>query len=64
MAIGVALSGLIFNSIFHSLSGGVPLEVYRPELKAAFMTAFRWAILAGELTGCLMTTVKSPPGNA
>lgn len=52
MALGVALSGLIFNSIFYSLSGGLTLNVYKPELEAVFMTAFRWAMLAGGLVAC------------
>ena len=52
MAIGVAQSGLIFNSVFYSLSGGLTLNVYEPELEAAFMTAFRWAMVVGGLVGC------------
>lgn len=52
MAVGVALSGLIFNSIFHSLSGGLTFNVYKPELEAVFMSAFRWAMLAGGFVAC------------
>ena len=58
MAVGVALSGLIFNSIFHSLSGGLSLNVYKPELEAVFMTAFRWAMLAGGFVGCTGVVVS------
>ncbi len=63
MAIGVAISGLIFNSIFHSFSGGLELHNYRPELEPVFMTAFRWAMLAGgfvALTGMIVSFSRGP----
>jgi hypothetical protein len=47
MAIGVALSGLIFNSIFDSQNGGPALKEYGPDLETVFPAAFRWAMLAG-----------------
>ena len=58
MAIGVALSGLIFHSIFYSLSGGLTLKVYKPELEAVFITAFRWAMFAGGLVACIGVVVS------
>lgn len=47
MVLGVVLAGLIFNSIFHSLTGGLSLKVYSPELEPHFMTAFRYAMVSG-----------------
>lgn len=49
VVVGVALAELIFNSIFRSLSGGLSLKVYQPELEPIFMAAFRYAMLAGSL---------------
>jgi len=63
MVIGIALSGLIFNSIFHSLSGGLTLNVYKPELEAAFITAFKWAMLSGGLVagiGVVVSFLRGP----
>jgi len=47
MVIGVALAGLVFNGVFGRLSGGQALSVYRPEMEAAFMQAFRTAMQVG-----------------
>ena len=47
MVLGVALAGLVFNSIFNSLSGGIYFKVYMPEQKNAFMTAFQYAMVSG-----------------
>ena len=61
MVIGVALSGLIFNSIFHTLTGGFSLKLYKPEMEAFFMTAFKWAMLAGGIvagTGVIVAYLR------
>ena len=47
MVMGVALAGLIFNSTFRHLSGGVDLKVYSLSLEPFFMAAFHRAMLAG-----------------
>lgn len=47
MVMGVALAGTLFNSIFHTLSGGLSLKVWRPELEPIFMEAFRYAMISG-----------------
>ncbi|MDX9786233.1 MAG: MFS transporter [Desulfobacterales bacterium] len=47
MVMGVALAGLIFNSVFSKLSGGHSLAAYGPDLQAPFMAAFRQAMVAG-----------------
>lgn len=47
MVIGVALAGLIFNSVFRNLSGGFGLKVYRPEMEPYFMAAFQTAMRVG-----------------
>jgi len=63
MVLGVAMSGLIFNSIFHSLSGGLTLKVYKPEMEVFFMTAFKWAMLAGGIvagTGVIVAFLRGP----
>jgi len=63
MVLGVAMTGLIFNSIFHSLSGGLTLRVYQPELEAFFMTSFKWAMLAGGIvagTGVIVAFLRGP----
>ncbi len=63
MAIGVAISGLIFNSIFHRLSGGLDLHNYSPEFEPDFLTAFRWAMLAGgfvALAGMAVSFLRGP----
>jgi len=63
MVLGVAMSGLIFNSIFHSLSGGLTLKVYKPEMVVFFMTAFKWAMLAGGIvagTGVIVAFLRGP----
>ena len=63
MVLGVAMSGLIFNSIFHSLSGGLTLKVYKPEMEMFFMTAFKWAMLAGGIVagiGVIVAFLRGP----
>ncbi len=63
MVLGVAMSGLIFNSIFHSLSGGLTLKVYKPEMEVFFMTAFKWAMFAGGIvaaTGVIVAFLRGP----
>jgi len=47
MVIGVAMAGLIFNHTFHSVSGGLSLKIYRPEMESYFMTGFQYAMRAG-----------------
>ncbi len=51
MVIGIALSGTIFNTVFHALSGGRLLKVYTPALQPIFMTAFRYAMMSGVVLG-------------
>ena len=53
MVLGVALAGAIFNSTFHSLSGGLSLKSYRPPLEAIFMDAFHYAMLAGGILAAI-----------
>jgi MFS family permease len=63
MAIGVAQAGLIFNSTFYRLSGGLSLRVYRPDLESFFMAAFRNAMLAGgivALVGVIIAYFRGP----
>jgi len=57
MVLGIALSGTIFNYTFYRLSGGLNLKVYQPEMEAIFMTAFRYAMLAGALSGGIGTVL-------
>ena len=47
MVLGVALAGLVFNSIFSSLSGGFRFKDYVPEQESVFMTAFQYAMASG-----------------
>ncbi len=49
MVMGIALAGTIFNSVFYSMSGGLSLKVYQPEMETIFMTAFRYAMLTGSV---------------
>ncbi len=63
MALGIALSGAIFNSTFHTLSGGLSLKVYRPELEPIFMEAFRYAMIAGTIVagiGMILAFLRGP----
>jgi len=59
MVIGVALAGLIFNGIFHSLAGGLSLKVYHPDLEPHFMTAFRYAMMSGGFVAAAGAAVSS-----
>lgn len=47
MVTGVALAGLIFSTLFSSLSHGASLENYMPEMEPAFLMAFRRALIPG-----------------
>jgi EmrB/QacA subfamily drug resistance transporter len=49
MVTGVAMAGLIFNVTFFTLSGGLTLKVYRPELEPFFVAAFQKAMFAGSV---------------
>lgn len=63
MVIGVALAGLIFNSVFQAMSGGFSLKVYRSELEPFFMASFRYAMLAGGILaglGVLIAFLRGP----
>jgi EmrB/QacA subfamily drug resistance transporter len=53
MVLGVAMAGAIFNSRFYTLSGGLDLKVYRPELEPVFMSAFRYALCAGGIAAAI-----------
>jgi MFS family permease len=46
MVLGIAMSGAVFNMIFHGITG-TGLKNYTPAMQDAFMTAFRTAMLAG-----------------
>ena len=61
MVLGVALAGLVFNSIFNDLSGGLSFKVYVPEQKSAFMTAFQYAMVSGAVVtgvGVIVTFLR------
>ncbi|WP_373498657.1 MFS transporter [Desulfococcus sp.] len=63
MVTGIALAGTLFNSVFYSLNGGLPLTVYRPELEPVFMAAFRFAMMSGVAiggAGILVTFLRGP----
>ena len=49
MVIGVAMAGLIFNTTFYRLSGGMHCSAYHADLEPVFMTAFGHAMAAGGL---------------
>jgi len=49
MVLGIAFTGSVFNNVFYSLSGGLSLKVYRPELEPFFMEAFHYAMVFGGL---------------
>jgi len=53
MVTGIALSGSIFNSVFHTLSNGLRFRVYEPETEMIFMEAFHLAMLAGAFLAAL-----------
>jgi len=56
MVIGIAIAGTVFNTVFHTLSGGVHLKEYLPALESAFMPAFRYAMLSG----CMVVMIGIP----
>ncbi len=58
MVIGVALAGLVFNSIFYSLTGGLSLKEYLPEMEPSFMTAFKYAMMSGGMVTAVGSVVS------
>ena len=63
MIIGVALAGAVFNSSFYTLSGGVSLTVYRPELAPIFMDSFRYTMTTGgavAVVGMILAFLRGP----
>jgi len=61
MVLGIALAGTIFNSVFHSLSGGETLRNYRTELEPVYMAAFHQAMMAGGMVagiGILISFIR------
>ena len=63
MVIGVALAGAVFNSSFHTLSGGLNLKVYRPELAPIFIDSFRYAMMTGgcvAMVGVILAFLRGP----
>ena len=63
MVLGIALSGCIFNNVFYTLSNGLNLKVYTPELKPIFMEAFSYAMMAGGIVsgiGVIITYLRGP----
>lgn len=63
MVLGIALAGTIFNSAFYHLSGGLHLKVYKPEMQTIFMTAFKYAMLAGSVSAAVGMFVAFLRGN-
>lgn len=66
MVIGVTLAGLVFNSVFHSLSDGLSLKEYLPEQESHFMTAFQYAMTAGGIVvaiGAVVSYFRGPDHN-
>lgn len=53
MVIGVSIASVIFNSIYHEMTGGETLNQYRPEFEDAFMHAFRYAMMSGAIAAFL-----------
>ena len=58
MVIGVALTGLVFNSVFYSLSGGFSLKDYLPEQEPHFMAAFQYAMSTGGIVVAIGAVVS------
>lgn len=58
MVAGIALAGVVFNAVFHHLSGGAQFTGYSPSLEPIFMTAYNKAMTAGALTVCLGVAVS------
>jgi EmrB/QacA subfamily drug resistance transporter len=58
MVLGVAITGLIFNAMFRTLSGGSPLTIYRSELEPIFMTAFQYAMRTGGIIATIGIVVS------
>ena len=66
MVLGVALAGLVFNSMFNALNGGLSFKVYAPEQKSAFMTAFQYAMVSGAVVtgvGVIVTFLRGSDSN-
>ncbi len=63
MVMGVALAGLVFNGIFYSLTGGLSLKEYLPEMEPHFMTAFHYAMWTGGIVaavGAVVSYLRGP----
>ena len=63
MVFGVAIAGTIFNNVFFTLSGGLTLKVYTPELQEVFMAGFHLAMTAGAVLsgiGIFVAFVRGP----
>lgn len=61
MVVGVALAGLVFTSSFVSMTSGVTLEQYTPELRSSFMLAFDRTMAMGAclaFTGLVVTFAR------
>ena len=66
MVLGVALAGLVFNSIFNTLSGGLIFKIYVPEHESAFMTAFQYAMISSAVVtgiGVIITFLRGSESN-
>lgn len=66
MVLGVALAGLVFNTVFNALSGGLSFKVYAPEQRSAFMTAFQYAMVSGAVVtglGVIVTFLRGSDSN-
>lgn len=57
MIFGVTVAGLIFNSTFQKLSGGLPFKEYRPELGDFFIDAFHNAMFGSCILAVLGTAL-------
>lgn len=63
MIIGIALAGLIFNTIFFKLSGGAGMKDYTPLMESYFMSAFHCAMFAGALLSGVGIIISFLRGN-
>lgn len=63
MVAGVALAGLIFNTVFSIKSGGEVFKTYVYEIEPFFMAAFKHSMIAGAVVsalGVIITFVRGP----
>ncbi len=58
MVIGIAIAGVVFNTIFRDLSGGSALKMYKPELEPFFMAAFQSTMLSGAVVSAVGIVVS------